>query len=200
MRLTGSIGVGRDDQHRSQGDRAFARVARCRDWAYLNMCMFVLPDLGAANREPGPAPPVHTVDVSSRCSPSRSRSVRRTRLAHGRSATRTARTFWTTESAIIVRAMTRNLASGISGGRQRERQGRQSELCDQVPSRAVHSPTRRGSRAVPTHRRSHARLLSTIRRWLSYSRPQDFYNVDSFSHVVNDEVAGCGRRTGSSIR
>ncbi len=159
-------------------------------WAYLNMCMFVMLTWKLSEREPGPPPAGRTVDVFITCYDEPLEVLRRTAIG-ARNIRYPHRTYMLDDGKRDdVLAMTRELGIGYirrvgnanakSGNLNFALSVTRGEFILQLDS-------------------DHVPLPNIIDDLLGYfndpkmavvQSPQDFYNVDSFTHVVNDE----GRR------
>ena len=159
-------------------------------WAYLNMCMFVMLTWRLTDREPGPPPPGRTVDVFITCYNEPLEVLRRT--------------------AIGARAIRYpHLIYMLDDGKREDVKAMADELGIGYIRRVGNANAKAGNLnfalSVTTGEfilqldADHVPLPNIIERLLGYfndpkmalvQSPQDFYNVDSFTHVVNDE----GRR------
>lgn len=159
-------------------------------WAYLNMCLFVLLTWRLTEREPGPAPPGRTVDVFITCYNEPLEVLRRTAIG-ARAIRYPHRTYMLDDGKREdVRAMCEELGIGYIR-RVGNANAKAGNLNFALSATSGDFILQLDSDHVP--------LPNIIDRLLGYfndpkmavvQSPQDFYNVDSFTHVVNDE----GRR------
>jgi cellulose synthase (UDP-forming) len=159
-------------------------------WAYINMCMFVFLTWRLTDRDPGPAPEGHTVDVFITCYDEPLEVVRRTAIG-----------------ARAIRYPHRTYV--LDDGKRPEMLAMTQELGIGYIRRVGNANAKSGNLNFALSVTSgefilqldadHVPMPSVIDRMLGYfndpkmavvQSPQDFYNVDSFTHVVNDE----GRR------
>ena len=159
-------------------------------WAYLGMCFFVLLTWRLTNREPGPAPKGKTLDVFITCYNEPLEVLRRTAIG-ARAIRYPHRTYMLDDGKRDeVRAMCDELGIGYI-----RRVGNANAKAGNL-NFAI-SVT--GGEFILQLDADHVPLPNIADRLLGYfsdpqlalvQAPQDFYNVDSFTHVVNDE----GRR------
>lgn len=159
-------------------------------WAYLVMCMFVMLTWGFPEREPGPPPPGRTVDVFITCYDEPLEVLRRTAIG-ARAIRYPHRTYMLDDGKRDeVRAMAEQLGIGYIRrvGNANAKAGNLNFALGVTSGEFILQLDA-----------DHVPLPNIIDRMLGYFRdpkmalvqsPQDFYNVDSFTHVVNDE----GRR------
>jgi cellulose synthase (UDP-forming) len=159
-------------------------------WAYVNMCMFVFLTWKLTNRDPGPPPLGKSVDVFITCYDEPLEVLRRTAIG-ARAIRYPHRTYMLDDGKREdVLAMTRELGIGYIRrvGNANAKSGNLNYALSVTSGEFV---LQLDSDHVP--------LPNIIDRLLGYyndpkmavvQSPQDFYNVDSFTHVVNDE----GRR------
>ena len=159
-------------------------------WAYLAMCMFVMLTWKLPDRDPGPAPRGRTVDVFITCYDEPLEVLRRTAIG-ARAIHYPHRTYMLDDGKREeVRAMAEELGIGY---------------IRRVGNANAKSGNLNFALSVTTGEfilqldADHVPLPHILDRMLGYfndpkmaivQSPQDFYNVDSFTHVVNDE----GRR------
>lgn len=159
-------------------------------WAYINMCFFVFLTWRLTDRDPGPAPEGRSVDVFITCYDEPLEVVRRTAIG-----------------ARAIRYPHRTYV--LDDGKRPEMLAMTQELGIGYIRRVGNANAKSGNLNFALSVTSgefilqldadHVPLSSIIDRMLGYfndpkmavvQSPQDFYNVDSFTHVVNDE----GRR------
>src|SRR5687768_9079936 len=159
-------------------------------WAYIGLCFFVLLTWRLTNREPGPAPTGKTLDVFITCYNEPLEVLRRTAIG-----------------ARAIRYPHRTYM--LDDGKRDEVRGMCQELGIGYIRRVGNANAKAGNLnfAISVTRgefilqldADHVPLPHIADRLLGYfadpqlalvQAPQDFYNVDSFTHVVNDE----GRR------
>jgi cellulose synthase (UDP-forming) len=159
-------------------------------WAYLGMCFFVLLTWRLTNREPGPPPAGRTLDVFITCYDEPLEVLRRTAIG-ARGIRYPHRTYM------------------LDDGKRDEVMGMCEELGIGYIRRVGNANAKAGNLNYAISVTSgefilqldadHVALPNIADRLLGYftdptiavvQAPQDFYNVDSFTHVVNDE----GRR------
>ena len=159
-------------------------------WAYLGMCFFVLLTWRLTDREPGPAPSGKTLDVFITCYNEPLEVLRRTALG-ARGIRYPHRTYLLDDGKRDdVRAMCEELGIGYIRrvGNANAKAGNlnfaisvtSGEFILQLDADHVPLPNI-GDRLLGYFSDPELALVQA---------PQDFYNVDSFTHVVNDE----GRR------
>jgi cellulose synthase (UDP-forming) len=159
-------------------------------WAYLSMCMFVMLTWHLTNRDPGPAPVGRTVDVFITCYNEPLEVLRRTAIG--------ARGIRYPHSTYMLDDGKRDdvleMANALGIGYIR-REGNANAKAGNLN----HALSVTSGEFILQLDADHVPLPSIIDRMLGYfndpkmalvQSPQDFYNVDSFTHVVNDE----GRR------
>ena len=159
-------------------------------WAYIGFCLFVFLTWRITNRQPGPPPPDRTVDVFITCYDEPLEVLRRTAIG-ARAIRYPHRTYMLDDGKREeVRAMCEELGIGYIRrvGNANAKAGNlnfalsvtSGEFILQLDADHVPLPNILD------------RLLGHFRdpRMALVQSPQDFYNVDSFTHVVNDE----GRR------
>jgi cellulose synthase (UDP-forming) len=159
-------------------------------WAYLNMCMFVMLTWRLTNREPGPPPPGRTVDVFITCYNEPLEVLRRTAIG-ARAIRYPHRTYMLDDGKREdVKAMADELGIGYI-----RRVGNANAKAGNL-NFALSVTT---GEFILQLDADHVPLPNIVDRLLGHfndpkmalvQSPQDFYNVDSFTHVVNDE----GRR------
>ncbi len=159
-------------------------------WAYLNMCMFVFLVWRLRQRDPGPAPPGKTVDVFITCYDEPLEVLRRTAMG-ARAIRYPHRTYMLDDGKREeVRAMAAELGIGYI-----RRVGNANAKAGNL--NFALSVTK--GEFILQLDADHVPLPGIIDRMLGHfsdpkmavvQSPQDFYNVDSFTHIVNDE----GRR------
>jgi cellulose synthase (UDP-forming) len=159
-------------------------------WAYLNMCMFVMLTWRLTNREPGPAPSGRTVDVFITCYNEPLEVLRRTAIG-ARAIRYPHRTYMLDDGKREdVKAMAKQLGIGYI-----RRVGNANAKAGNL-NFALSVTT---GEFILQLDADHVPLPNIVDRLLGHfndpdmalvQSPQDFYNVDSFTHVVNDE----GRR------
>lgn len=159
-------------------------------WAYVNMCMFVMLTWRLTDREPGPPPPGRTVDVFITCYNEPLEVLRRTAIG-ARAIRYPHRTYILDDGKRDdVRKMTEELGIGYIRrvGNANAKSGNLNFAIGVTSGEFILQLDA-----------DHVPLPNILDRMLGYFRdpkmalvqsPQDFYNVDSFTHVVNDE----GRR------
>jgi cellulose synthase (UDP-forming) len=159
-------------------------------WAYINMCMFVFMTWRLKERDPGPPIEGATVDVWITCYDEPLEVLRRTAIG-----------------ARAIRYPHRTYM--LDDGKRDEVMAMAEELGIGYIRRVGNANAKAGNLNYALSVTSgdfilqldsdHVPLPSIVERMLGYFRdpqmalvqtPQDFYNVDSFTHVVNDE----GRR------
>jgi cellulose synthase (UDP-forming) len=159
-------------------------------WAYLSMCMFVMLTWHLTNRDPGPAPVGRTVDVFITCYNEPLEVLRRTAIG--------ARGIRYPHSTYMLDDGKRDdvleMANALGIGYIR-REGNANAKAGNLN----HALSVTSGEFILQLDADHVPLPSIVDRMLGYfndpkmalvQSPQDFYNVDSFTHVVNDE----GRR------
>jgi cellulose synthase (UDP-forming) len=156
-------------------------------YAYLNMCLFVFLVWRLKERDPGPAPTGRTVDVFITCYDEPLEVLRRTAMG-ARAVTYPHRTYILDDGKRDeVRAMTESLGIGYIRrlGNANAKAGNLNFALSVTSGEFVLQLDA-----------DHVPLPCIIDRMLGYfndpqvaviQSPQDFYNVDSFSHVVRDE-------------
>jgi cellulose synthase (UDP-forming) len=159
-------------------------------WAYINMCMFVMLTWRLTDREPGPAPRGRTVDVFITCYNEPLEVLRRTAIG-ARAIRYPHRTYILDDGKREdVKAMTEELGIGYI-----RRLGNANAKAGNL-NFAISVTS---GEFIMQFDADHVPLPNIVDRMLGYftdpqmalvQSPQDFYNVDSFTHVVNDE----GRR------
>lgn len=159
-------------------------------WAYLNMCMFVMLTWRLTNREPGPPPPGRTVDVFITCYNEPLEVLRRTAIG-ARAIRYPHRTYMLDDGKRDdVRGMCDELGIGYI---------RRVGNANAKAGNLNHAISVTSGEFILQLDSDHVPFPNIIDRLLGYfndpkmavvQSPQDFYNVDSFTHVVNDE----GRR------
>jgi cellulose synthase (UDP-forming) len=159
-------------------------------WAFVNMALFVFLTWRLTNRDPGPAPPGRTVDVFITCYDEPLEVVRRTAIG-ARAITYPHRTYVLDDGKRDdMLAMTQELGIGYIRrvGNANAKSGNLNFAISQTYGEFILQLDA-----------DHVPLPHNIDGMLGYfndplmavvQSPQDFYNVDSFTHVVNDE----GRR------
>src|SRR5688572_3932255 len=159
-------------------------------WAYIGLCFFVLLTWRLTNREPGPAPTGKTLDVFITCYNEPLEVLRRTAIG-ARGIRYPHRTYM------------------LDDGKRDEVRGMCNELGIGYIRRVGNANAKAGNLNFAISVTSgefilqldadHVPLPNIADRLLGYfadpqlalvQAPQDFYNIDSFTHVVNDE----GRR------
>ena len=159
-------------------------------YAYLNMCLFVFLVWRLKKREPGPPPTGRTVDVFITCYDEPLEVLRRTAMG-ARAITYPHRTYILDDGK---RDEVRAMAEGLGIGYIRRVGNANAKAGNLNFALSVTS-----GEFVLQLDADHVPLPAIIDRMLGYfndarvaviQSPQDFYNVDSFSHVVRDE----GRR------
>jgi cellulose synthase (UDP-forming) len=159
-------------------------------WAYINMCLFVFITWKLKERDPGPPVPDRTVDVWITCYDEPLEVLRRTAMG-ARAISYPHRTYMLDDGKRDeVRAMAEELGIGYIRrvGNANAKAGNlnyalsvtSGEFILQLDSDHVPLPTI-VDRLIGYFRDPKMALVQT---------PQDFYNVDSFTHVVHEE----GRR------
>ena len=159
-------------------------------WAYVNMCLFVFLVWRLEERDPGPPLEGRTVDVWITCFDEPLEVLRRTAMG-ARAISYPHRTYMLDDGKRDeVRAMAHELGIGYIR-RVRNNNAKAGNLNFALSVTSGEFILQLDSDHVP--------LPTIVERMLGYFRdpkmalvqtPQDFYNVDSFTHVVNDE----GRR------
>ncbi|MEO5568361.1 MAG: glycosyltransferase, partial [Gemmatimonadaceae bacterium] len=159
-------------------------------WAYFNMCMFVMLTWRLTNRDPGTPPPGRTVDVFITCYNEPLEVLRRTAIG-ARAVRYPHRTYILDDGKRDdVKTMTEQLGIGYI-----RRVGNANAKSGNL-NFAISVTT---GEFILQLDADHVPLPNILDRMLGYfndpkmaivQSPQDFYNVDSFTHVVNDE----GRR------
>jgi cellulose synthase (UDP-forming) len=159
-------------------------------WAYLNMCMFVMLTWRLTDREPGPPPRGRTVDVFITCYNEPLEVLRRTAIG-ARAIRYPHRTYLLDDGKRDdVKAMTEELGIGYI---------RRVGNVNAKAGNLNYALSVTSGEFILQLDADHVPLPHIVDRLLGYfndpkmalvQSPQDFYNVDSFSHVVNDE----GRR------
>ncbi len=159
-------------------------------WAYLNMCMFVLLTWKLTNRDPGPPPLGRTVDVFITCYDEPLEVLRRTAIG-ARAIRYPHRTYMLDDGKRDeVLAMSQELGIGYI---------RRVGNANAKSGNLNHALSVTSGEFILQLDADHVPLPNILDRLLGYfndpkmavvQSPQDFYNVDSFTHVVNDE----GRR------
>ena len=159
-------------------------------WAYLVMCMYVMLTWRFPEREPGPPPPGRTVDVFITCYDEPLEVLRRTAIG-ARAIRYPHRTYMLDDGKREdVRAMAEQLGIGYIRrvGNANAKAGNLNFALSVTSGEFILQLDA-----------DHVPLPHIVDRMLGYfndpkmalvQSPQDFYNVDSFTHVVNDE----GRR------
>jgi cellulose synthase (UDP-forming) len=159
-------------------------------WAYINMCMFVMLTWRLTDREPGPAPRGRTVDVFITCYNEPLEVLRRTAIG-ARAIRYPHRTYMLDDGK---REDVKAMAEGLGIGYIRRVGNANAKAGNLNYALSVTS-----GEFILQLDADHVPLPHIVDRLLGYFKnpkmalvqsPQDFYNVDSFSHVVNDE----GRR------
>lgn len=159
-------------------------------WAYINMCMFVMLTWKLTNRDPGEAPRGRTVDVFITCYDEPLEVLRRTAIG-ARNIRYPHRTYMLDDGKRDdVLAMTRELGIGYVRrvGNENAKSGNLNFALSQTHGEFI---LQLDSDHVPM-----PHIVDSMLGYFSdpamalVQSPQDFYNVDSFTHVVNDE----GRR------
>jgi cellulose synthase (UDP-forming) len=159
-------------------------------WAYINMCLFVFLTWRLTDRDPGEAPLGRTVDVFITCFDEPLEVLRRTAIG-AREIRYPHRTYMLDDGKRDdVLAMTRELGIGYIRrvGNAHAKSGNLNFALSVTSGEFILQLDA-----------DHVPLPSILDRMLGYfndpkmavvQSPQDFYNVDSFTHVVNEE----GRR------
>ena len=159
-------------------------------WAYLNMCMFVFLVWRLKQRDPGPAPPGKKVDVFITCYDEPLEVLRRTAMG-ARAIRYPHRTYMLDDGKREeVRAMAAELGIGYIRrvGNANAKAGNLNFALSVTEGEFILQLDA-----------DHVPLPGIVDRMLGHfndpkmavvQSPQDFYNVDSFTHIVNDE----GRR------
>ncbi|HUF49876.1 MAG TPA: glycosyltransferase [Longimicrobiales bacterium] len=159
-------------------------------YAYLNICLFVFMVWRLREREPGPAPLGRTVDVFITCYDEPLEVLRRTAMG-AREIQYPHRTYFLDDGK---RDEVRELAETLGIGYIRRVGNANAKSGNLNYALSVTS-----GEFILQLDADHVPLPSIVHRMLGYfndarvaivQSPQDFYNVDSFSHIVNDE----GRR------
>ncbi len=159
-------------------------------WAYLNMCMFVMLTWNLTDRDPGPSPRGRTVDVFITCYNEPLQVLRRTAI--GARAIRYPHRTYILDDGKRDEVMEMTEELGIGYIRRLGNANAKSGNLNFALS------TTSGEFILQLDA-DHVPLPTILDRMLGYfndpkmavvQSPQDFYNVDSFTHVVNDE----GRR------
>jgi cellulose synthase (UDP-forming) len=159
-------------------------------WAYINMCMFVMLTWHLTEREPGPPPPGRTVDVFITCYNEPLEVLRRTAIG-ARAIRYPHRTYLLDDGKRDdVRRMTEELGIGYI---------RRVGNANAKAGNLNYAISVTSGEFILQLDADHVPLPNIVDRLLGYfndpkmalvQSPQDFYNVDSFTHVVNNE----GRR------
>lgn len=159
-------------------------------WAYLNMCMFVFLVWRLKERDPGPAPDGRTVDVFITCYNEPLEVLRRTVIG-ARAIDYPHRTYMLDDGKRDeVQAMCEELGIGYI---------RRTHNLNAKAGNLNFAMSVTNGEFILQLDADHVPLPNILDRMLGYfndpkmavvQSPQDFYNVDSFTHVVNDE----GRR------
>jgi cellulose synthase (UDP-forming) len=159
-------------------------------WAYINLCVFVFLTWRLTDRDPGPAPDGRTVDVFITCYDEPLEVVRRTAIG-ARAIHYPHRTYVLDDGKRPeMLAMTQELGIGYIRrvGNANAKSGNLNFALSVTSGEFILQLDA-----------DHVPMPSVVDRMLGYfndpkmavvQSPQDFYNVDSFTHVVNDE----GRR------
>jgi cellulose synthase/poly-beta-1,6-N-acetylglucosamine synthase-like glycosyltransferase len=159
-------------------------------WAYVNMCLFVFLVWRLRQRDPGPAPAGKKVDVFITCYDEPLEVLRRTAMG-ARAIRYPHRTYMLDDGKREeVRAMAAELGIGYIRrvGNANAKAGNLNFALSVTEGEFILQLDA-----------DHVPLPSILDRMLGHFRdpkmavvqsPQDFYNVDSFTHIVNDE----GRR------
>lgn len=159
-------------------------------WAYINMCLFVFLVWRLRQRDPGPAPAGKKVDVFITCYDEPLEVLRRTAMG-ARAIRYPHRTYMLDDGKREeVRAMAAELGIGYIRrvGNANAKAGNLNFALSVTEGEFILQLDA-----------DHVPLPSILDRMLGHFRdpkmavvqsPQDFYNVDSFTHIVNDE----GRR------
>ena len=159
-------------------------------WAYINMCMFVFLVWRLKQRDPGPAPADKKVDVFITCYDEPLEVLRRTAMG-ARAIRYPHRTYMLDDGKREeVRAMAAELGIGYIRrvGNANAKAGNLNYALSVTEGEFILQLDA-----------DHVPLPSILDRMLGHfsdpkmavvQSPQDFYNVDSFTHIVNDE----GRR------
>ncbi len=159
-------------------------------WAYLGMCFFVLLTWRLSNRKPGPPPAGKTLDVFITCYNEPLEVLRRTAMG-ARGITYPHRTYLLDDGK---RDEVRAMCDGLGIGYIRRVGNANAKAGNLNFAISVTS-----GEFILQLDADHVPLPNIADRMLGYfsdprlalvQAPQDFYNVDSFTHVVNDE----GRR------
>ena len=159
-------------------------------WAYVNMCLFVLLTWNLTERDPGPPPRGRTVDVFITCYDEPLEVLRRTAIG-ARAIRYPHKTYMLDDGKRDdVLDMTRELGIGYI---------RRVGNANAKAGNLNHAINVTSGEFILQLDSDHVPLPNIVDRMLGYfndpkmaevQSPQDFYNVDSFTHVVNDE----GRR------
>ena len=159
-------------------------------WAFLNMCMFVMLTWRLTEREPGPPPRGKTVDVFITCYNEPLEVLRRTAIG-ARAIRYPHRTYMLDDGKREdVRRMSEELGIGYI---------RRVGNANAKAGNLNHALSVTSGEFILQLDADHVPLQHIVDRMLGYfndpkmalvQSPQDFYNVDSFTHVVNSE----GRR------
>jgi cellulose synthase (UDP-forming) len=159
-------------------------------WAYISMCLFVMLTWKLTNRDPGPAPRGRTVDVFITCYDEPLEVLRRTVIG-ARGIRYPHRTYLLDDGKRDeVQAMADELGIGYI---------RRVHNLNAKAGNLNHALTVTSGEFILQLDADHVPLPNIVDRMLGHftdpkvalvQSPQDFYNVDSFTHVVNDE----GRR------
>jgi cellulose synthase (UDP-forming) len=159
-------------------------------WAYLNMCAFVFITWRLPDRNPGPAPAGRTVDVFITCYNEPIEVLRRTAIG-ARAIRYPHRTYILDDGKRDeMKALCEELGIGYI-----RRVGNENAKAGNLN----HALAVTGGEFILQLDADHVPLPNIIDRMLGHfndpqialvQSPQDFYNTDSFTHVVNDE----GRR------
>ncbi|HEX6693205.1 MAG TPA: glycosyltransferase [Longimicrobiales bacterium] len=159
-------------------------------WAYLTMCLFVFITWKLSDREPGPPPEGRTVDVFITCYNEPLEILRRTAIG-ARAIRYPHRTYLLDDGKRDeVRAMCEDLGIGYIRRVNNE---------NAKAGNLNHALALTDGEFILQLDADHVPLPNILDRMLGHfndpaialvQSPQDFYNTDSFTHVVNDE----GRR------
>jgi len=159
-------------------------------WAFINMCLFVMLTWRLTERVPPPAPRGRTVDVFITCFDEPLEVLRRTAMG-ARAIRYPHRTYMLDDGKRNeVRSMCEELGIGYI-----RRVGSGNAKAGNIN----HALSVTSGEFILQLDADHVPLPTILDRMLGYfddpqmavvQAPQDFYNVDSFTHVVNDE----GRR------
>ena len=159
-------------------------------WAYLNMCLFVFITWKLSDHEPGPPPANRAVDIFITCYNEPMEVLRRTAIG-ARAVRYPHRTYLLDDGKRDeVMALSRELGIGYI---------RRTGNANAKAGNLNHALSVTGGEFILQLDADHVPLPNILDRMLGYfndpsialvQSPQDFYNTDSFTHVVNDE----GRR------